>query len=92
MSNLATYEFELDDGHRPGKSTLVPRIVLPQKEIQFFEVFEQVLGEEWRERAYHFAIDHGRPWGAYVTRGEALDQSIDLESCYRVNPIQAIGR
>lgn len=91
MSQLPLLESELDDGHRPGKSSMVPRIVVHRDELQFFEVFDGVLGEEWRDRAYQSAIDHGRPWGAYVTRDEALDTGVHVESLYKASPIQAIG-
>ena len=84
-------EFELDDGHRPGKSSMIPRIVVHRDEPQFFEIFEEVLGEVWRDRAYQYAIEHDRPWGAYVTREDALDTSIELDSLFKTSPMRAIG-
>ena len=91
MSQLPVLEFELDDGHRPGKSSMVPRMVVHRDELQFFEVFDGVLEEDWRDRAYQFAIEHGRPWGAYVTREEAIGAAVDIEALYKISPIQAIG-
>jgi hypothetical protein len=90
---MSQVEMDLDDGHRPGKSDVMPRCVRTSQspDGDFFSTFQGVLGEEWRDRAYVYAIEHCRPWGTYVTMESALNAELSPEELFSKDPIQAIG-
>lgn len=85
-----------EDGHRPGGGAKDgTRLALPPSSEPPLEprlqVFEGVLGEAWRQRAYDLAARRDRPWGAYVTAASALDPSLCAADLFETDPIQAIG-
>jgi enoyl reductase-like protein len=56
---------EINDGHSPGGTKLPTRIVsyLNKQSKNFFSVFENLLPEDWCQRAYEYSIEKGHPWG-----------------------------
>lgn len=79
-----------EDGHHPGNSTVSTRLVSYDSDPSL-EIFEEVLPEMWRERAYSTAITHGRPWGAYITATEAQDDTLDADQLYKIDPLKGIA-
>jgi hypothetical protein len=86
---LSTESFE--DGHRPGGSNESASLVRLKDESATFMVFDGVLGEEWRNAAYQFALKHNRPWGAYVTNDDAENLSLVPEDIFASDPIRAVA-
>lgn len=58
---------------------------------KFLSVHDDLLAEEWREIAYNFACNRGRPWGAYVTKSELLRGDDCAKELLRTNPEKAIA-
>jgi hypothetical protein len=85
---LAAFE----DGHRPGNGSVDTKVVLTtSKEEDFIEVYEDVLDEWWRSEAYEYALQHKRPWGAYIPMEEVHDSSLRTMDMFKEDPIRAIG-
>mmetsp|Transcript_23602 Transcript_23602/g.40104 ORF Transcript_23602/g.40104 Transcript_23602/m.40104 type:complete len:369 (-) Transcript_23602:124-1230(-) len=76
------------DGHQPGgisKDKKDPtRMAINHNKAgaKFFNIFDDFLPEAWLSRAYEYACERGRPWGAYVTTVELLDLSVDPDTIW----------
>lgn len=62
---------EIDDGHKPGGCTDVTKCMIDDIGKVFggeVKIFDEVLPEVWRDRAYHYStnIVGNRPWGVQV--------------------------
>ena len=57
----------------------------------FLSVFDDLLPPLWCERVYKYATDLCRPWGAYVTTTEVMDEQLTEESLWESNPEKAIS-
>jgi hypothetical protein len=58
---------------------------------KFLSVFDDLVPPSWCERAYKYATELRRPWGAYVTTAEVLDEQLSEESLWESNPEKAIS-
>ena len=58
---------------------------------QFLSVFDNLLPVQWCDRMYSYAVSLDRPWGAYVTTAEALDESLDVEALWSTEPEKAMS-
>ncbi len=78
---------EFDDGHSPGGTHVKTKVAkyLNKNSEQFLAVFDNLLSNEWCDRAYNFAINRMKPWGTYVTMIDALDSLMDADALWRNN-------
>jgi len=44
--------------------------------VGFVCVFDELLSNEWVDRAYSYALQKAKPWGVYVQTSEALDATL----------------
>ena len=56
---------EFDDGHSPGSTEISTKLALYKKKHSndFFSIFDNLLPDQWCERAYDYALTRKRPWG-----------------------------
>ena len=56
---------DVNDGHFPGGTKVGTKIAkyLNKHSHSAFCVFDNLLAESWRSRAYDYAIEKKRPWG-----------------------------
>ncbi len=54
-----------DDGQRPGGTNVPTKIVryLNKQAVDFFCMFDNLLPEEWCDKAYEYAVEKQKPWG-----------------------------
>ena len=62
-----------------------------KRRSKFLTIHDDLLSEEWREIAYNFACNRGRPWGAYVTKSELLSGMNCTKELFGSNPEKAIA-
>jgi hypothetical protein len=48
----------------------------------FLSIFDNLLPDPWCHRAYEYAVAIKRPWGAYVTTRDVLDEAISEENIW----------
>lgn len=58
-------EEEIDDGHCPGGTSLTTKLVTYQNKqsVNFLSIYDNLLTELWRDRAYTYAVNRVLPWG-----------------------------
>lgn len=83
----------LDDGHRPGATTVETTVVTYQNKnsTKFINVYDDVLSDLWQQRVYDYGVTRGRPWGVYVTTKMVDDETIDLEAMFHEQPQMALA-
>ena len=57
----------------------------------FIQLYDNFLSDKWCDTIYNYAVDRGRPWGAYVTIEDVLNASISSEECLKDNPERAMS-
>ena len=57
----------------------------------FLSMFDGLLPLEWADRIYTYGITIGRPWGAYVTTSDVLNDEIDEDKEWENDPERAIS-
>lgn len=84
-SNFSISLEEFDDGHTPGGTQVKTTVAryLNKQSSNFFAVFDNLLSEEWCDRAYDYAVNRMKPWGAYITTTDAQNASIDPEILWK---------
>lgn len=72
------------DGHTPGASDVDTRLAVYRRKQSknFFCTFDNFLPSLWCNRAYQYAVQRSKPWGAYVTTEDALNCSIVPEDLW----------
>ena len=82
---------DFDDGHRPGGTKVATKMAVKAFEFEMplstepnklfpsqIQVFDNLLSPLWCNRAYEFAIERQKPWGAYVqTKDLGLEMDDD---------------
>lgn len=83
----------LDDGHRPGATTIETTVVKYQNKntTKFVNIYDDVLSELWQQRVYDYGVKRGKPWGVYVTTKMIDDNSIDVEAMWLEQPQMALA-
>lgn len=68
MSLQAQFVLEkIDDGHSPGATTTSTMIAKYDKSVNnFLAVFDNLLPDEWCDRAYMYSVDRKKPWGTVI--------------------------
>jgi len=92
-SKMEEVRIPLDDGHRPGATTVETTAVAYQNKnsTKFVNVYDNVLNDLWQGRIYDYGVERGRPWGVYVTTKMVDDLSIDLEAMWLEQPQMALA-
>jgi hypothetical protein len=55
---------EIDDGHKPGKTSLPTLLAVNNKSVsKFMSIFDDLLSPQWLARTYEYACAHNKPWG-----------------------------
>lgn len=56
---------DFDDGHYPGLTDVKTKIAIynHKNSAHFLSIFDDLLSLEWCDKAYHYAIEKGKPWG-----------------------------
>lgn len=58
---------------------------------EFMAIFDHLLPPLWCERMYNYAVELNKPWGSYVTTGEILDETINVEGLWLIDPEKAMS-
>ena len=83
---------DIDDGQKPGNTSASTQLVtnLNKATTKFLTVFDGLVSSEWCSRAYRYALEKRRPWGVYVTRVEASNETeFDTESLYQAGEVES---
>jgi hypothetical protein len=48
----------------------------------FLSIFDNLMPDPWCDRAYEYAVDIKRPWGAYVTTRDVMDEALSAENIW----------
>ena len=68
---------EIDDGHKPGKTTVPTKLAVNEKATtKFVSVFDDLLPELWCQRGYELAAERKRPWGEFPCSSRFKPHSI----------------
>mmetsp|Transcript_15372 Transcript_15372/g.23150 ORF Transcript_15372/g.23150 Transcript_15372/m.23150 type:complete len:367 (-) Transcript_15372:168-1268(-) len=96
----STEQFDVipwDDGHNPGSAkvgaTTNTKMAINREKAAsgFLNVIDGLLSDSWCEDIYQYALQKGRPWGAYVTTSDVLNPDISTEDLYTQDPEKAIS-
>ncbi len=56
---------DFNDGHFPGGTSVGTKIAkyVNKQKPGFFSVFDEVLPDDWSDKAYDYAVKRVKPWG-----------------------------
>lgn len=57
----------------------------------FVQIYDDFLSEEWCDKMYDYALNKGRPWGAYVTTEDIMNDAIITIEEFKENPERAFS-
>eukprot|EP01032_Pedospumella_encystans_P015368 gene15368-17582_t len=79
-----------DDGHSPGATSVETKLAVYRKKnsSNFFSIYDNVLPSHWCDRAYKYAVERKKPWGAYITSADALDLTVSEEDIWANNDFE----
>jgi hypothetical protein len=73
MTSEGSHKFSIeletfDDGHAPGGTAVPTRIARyhHKHSQEFVSIFDNLLPDEWCNRAYQFAVERKKPWGNHI--------------------------
>lgn len=57
----------------------------------FLHIYDNFLSDKWCDIMYQYALEKGRPWGAYVTTDDVLNSEISAEEVLDDDPERAMS-